>query len=181
MGADGAAYRSQLFEIGIFDELENHDLPIPSTKIGDGLATAFEESIGKIAALFYDVIRRGSVTLAELDRLAPAVPSEIGLISGERALYQDVLLKPADPADAQARSRRLTLLLILHIAALLGRDPKPDEVRWILNAGCDQRGRALNLSWPELEAQRQLWWVYHANDICHIALETLLKFTLDTI
>jgi hypothetical protein len=73
------------------------------------------------------------------------------------------------------------VLLILKIAALLGRDPKPEEVRWILFAGCDQRGRALALGSAELEAQRQLWWVYHANDLCHIALETLLKFTLDTL
>ncbi|CAN7738442.1 hypothetical protein LJR234_006639 [Mesorhizobium amorphae] len=42
-GAYGAAYRSQLFEIGMFDESEAHDLPIPSPQIGDRLAAAFEE------------------------------------------------------------------------------------------------------------------------------------------
>ena len=26
-----------------------------------------------------------------------------------------------------------------------------------------------------------VWWVYHANDMCHVALETLLKFALDTL
>jgi hypothetical protein len=179
-GAYGAAYRSQLFEIGIFEESENDDLPLPS-EIGDRLATAFEGSVGKIAELFYNVIGRGEVTIAELDRLAPLAPSEIGFKSAERELYQNILLEPADPQDSGARSRRLTVLLILNIAALLGRDPAPAEVRWILYAGCDQNGNVLTLGAPELQAQRQLWWIYHANDLCHIALETLLKFTLDIL
>jgi hypothetical protein len=179
-GAYGAAYRSQLFEIGVFDKSQDHDLPIPSG-MGDALAMAFEESIRKVAALFYDVIKRGCVTIAELDRLASVAPSEIGLASSERALYQDMLLKPTDPRDTDSHSRRLTVLLILKIAELLGRDPRPDEVRWILYAGSDQGGRALILGVPYLEGQRQLWWIYHANDLCHIALETLLKFALDTL
>lgn len=179
-GAYGAAYRSQLFEIGIFDESEDHELPLPSD-IGEKLAMAFEKSIGKIAAIFYDIIQRGNVTPTELNQLARFAPSEIGLTSAERELYQDILLKPADPQDADARSRRLTVLLILNIAGLLGRDPKPDEVRWILYAGCNQNGNALSPGVPELEAQRRLWWIYHANDLCHIALETLLKFSLDAL
>ncbi|MDQ6436323.1 hypothetical protein RB623_19875 [Mesorhizobium sp. LHD-90] len=180
-GAYGAAYRSQLFVIGIFDKSETHDLPIPSLEIGDRLAAVFEDSIGEAAAHFYDVIQRGMVTKAELDRLHGLTPSEIGLTGEERALYQDILLKPNEPSDPDAQSRRRSVLLILKIAGLLGRDPKPDEVRWTLFAGCDQKGRPLALGSPELEAQRQLWWVYHANDLCHIALETLLKFILDTL
>jgi len=85
-GAYGAAYRSQLFEIGIFDESEDHDLPLPS-KIGDRLANAFEESAGKTASLFYDIIQRGNVTPNELNGLAPLAPSEIGFTSTERDLY----------------------------------------------------------------------------------------------
>lgn len=179
-GAYGAAYRSQLFEIRIFDELDEYELPLPS-ETGDALATAFENSIGNVAELFYKIIERGNVTPAELDQLTPLAPSEIGLTSTERALYQDILLNPADPQDADARSRRLTVLLVLNVAALLGRDPKPEEVRWILYAGRDQQGKTLSLASPELEAQRELWWVYHANDLCHIALATLLKFSLDTL
>jgi hypothetical protein len=63
------------------------------------------------------------------------------------------------------------------VTGLLGRDPGADEVRWILYAGHDQQGRGLELDSAALEAQRRRWWVYHANDLCHIALETLLKFT----
>ncbi|CAN7738537.1 hypothetical protein LJR234_006641 [Mesorhizobium amorphae] len=32
-----------------------------------------------------------------------------------------------------------------------------------------------------IETQRRLWWIYQANDLCHIAFETLLKFTLDNL
>jgi hypothetical protein len=93
-GAYGAAYRSQLFEIGIFDQSADHDLPVPSPEIGDRLATVFEDSIGEAASLFYEVIRRGYVTTGELGRLHLLTPSEIGLAGGERTLYQDILLKP---------------------------------------------------------------------------------------
>jgi hypothetical protein len=54
-------------------------------------------------------------------------------------------------------------------------------VRWILYAKQDAQGRALETRTPALEAQRQRWWVYHANDLCHVALEALLKFVLDTL
>ena len=116
-----------------------------------------------------------------MDRLAALTPSEIGLTGDERAAYQQLLLSPVDDEDARALARRRSVLLILNIAGLLGRDPAPDEVRWILYAGHDAEGRALALDSPELQAQRRLWWVYHANDLCHVAFETLLKFTLDTL
>jgi len=180
-GAYGAAYGSQLFAIGIFWESPDHAIPVPSKSIGDRLAKVFANGLGDMAPLFAEVVERGTVTRDELDRLAPVVPSEINLTGDERALYQEILLTPHDPEDAKALSRRLSLLLILNVAGLLGREPTADEVRWILYAGQDQKDRPLELETIELEAQRQRWWVYHANDLCHIALETLLKFTLDTL
>ncbi len=180
-GAYGAAYRSQLFEIGIYDPTAFDQLPIPSERVGEQLAAAFEQAASKQAALLFDVIQRGSVTKTELDEMSALAPSEIGLTSGERAQYQDILLKLGDRPDPAALSRRRSVLLILKIAALLGRDPKPEEVRWILYAGCDPQGRELETGSPDLDAQRELWWIYHANDLCHIALECLLKFTLDNL
>lgn len=180
-GAYGAAYRSQLFEIGIFDQSNEHELPLPSKEIGERLAAVFESSVGELARSFYDIVQRGSVTNGELDELRPLAPSEIAFSGEERDLYHEILLEPFGPTDGRARARRASILLILKVAALLGREPVPEEVRWILFAGCDQQGHALDLGSPELEAQRQLWWVYHANDLCHVAYETLLKFTLDTL
>ena len=180
-GAYGAAYGSQLFAIGILTRSNEHEIPLPSAKTGENLAVLFEDALGSLAEPFFRVIKRGSVTKAELDQFARLAPSEISLTSDERALYQDILLREPDPKDAAALSRRLSVLLILKIAGLLGRDPKPDEIRWILYAGFDTQGCPPEIAAPELKAQRERWWVYHANDLCHVALETLLKFTLDTL
>ncbi|MHC2633944.1 hypothetical protein ACVME5_006627 [Bradyrhizobium liaoningense] len=179
-GVFGLAYRSQLFEIKIFDDSTDHPLPIPS-EIGDRLADAFADSIGSAASLFYDVLERGIVTKAELDTLSIAGASEISKQSPEQALYQSLLLMPPSADDAKAHARRMTMLLVLRTAALLGRTPRADEIRWTIFAGCDQAGKALEIDSGELEAHRHRWWVYHANDLCHIALETLLKFALDVL
>jgi hypothetical protein len=180
-GAYGAAYGSQLYAIGIFWESPDHALPVPSKSTGDRLSRFFADSLGDLAPLFAEIIERGEVTRKELDILAPMAPSEIGLTGDERALYQEILLTPIDAEDVNALSRRLSILLVLNVAALLSREPTSEEVRWILYSGQDQRGHDLKLGSAELEAQRQRWWVYHANDLCHIALETLLKFALDTL
>lgn len=179
-GAYGAAYGSQLFEIGILTRSGEHDIPLLSMDIGEPIASAFEKAIGPLAQEFFAVIQRGSVTMAELDRFRPLSPSEIVVTSDERAHYESLLVGDVPGAPA-ANSRRLTVQLLLNITALLGRAPRPDEVRWVLYAGRDDAGHPLALTHPALAAQRKRWWVYHANDLCHVALETLLKFTLDTI
>jgi len=66
-GAYGAAYRSQLFEIKIFDPSDDHELPLPSN-MGERVAKAFEESAGKTASLFYDIIQRGNVDPGRTER-----------------------------------------------------------------------------------------------------------------
>lgn len=181
MGAYGAAYGSQVSEIGILTNVDGHSIPVLTEEIGEPLASVFDDAMGPLASRFYEVIERGSVRLSELDEFAVLAPSEIDPASDERARYQDILLKEPATEDASALSRRLSILLILKVAGLLGREPKPDEIRWILYAGYDSEGRALDLASPALEAQRQRWWVYHANDLCHIAMETLLKFALDQL
>ena len=180
-GIYGLAYRSQLFEIGILAVTPEHEIPLPSAEIGEPLTDAFASAIGDLADPLFDVLQDGHVTREDLDRFAPLAPSEIGSESEERRAYQDVLLTPADAKDEASLLRRRTILLILKITELLGRKPKPDEVRWILFAGGDQSDGELALGSDELEAQRRRWWVYQANDLCHIAHEALLKFTLDKL
>lgn len=180
-GAYGAAYGSQLFAIGIFWESPDHILPVPSKTFGDRLAQILEDELGELASLFVELIARGSASKQDINKLAPIVPSEVPTAGEERALYQDLLLSDQDEVDLNARSRRLSLLLVLNISALLKCEPSSDQVRWVLYAGQDQNGHALELEDPALEDQRQRWWVYQASDLCHISLETLLKFTLDTL
>ena len=181
MGIYGLAYRSQLFEIGILAVSPEHEIPLPSADIGEQLAEAFASAIGDLADPLFDVLHNGHVTREELDRFAPVTPSEISTASEERTAYQDVLLTPAEAKDEGSLSRRRTILLILKITELLGREPKPDEIRWVLYAGRDQSDGELVLGSEDLEAQRRRWWVYQANDLCHISHEALLKFTLDNL
>lgn len=179
-GAYGAAYGSQLFEIGILTRSSEHEIPLLSSDIGEPIASAFEDAVGPLAEEFFAVIERGNVTMDELDHFRSLSPSEIAITSDERSHYESLLVRD-EPGDPAALSRRLTIRLLLNITALLGREPRADEMRWVLYAGFDQAGHALPLSDPALTAQRKRWWVYHANDLCHVALETLLKFALDTI
>ena len=48
-GAYGAAYASQLFEVGVFARAESHMVPVPSDQIGDPLAAAFAAALGTVA------------------------------------------------------------------------------------------------------------------------------------
>jgi len=180
-GAYGAAYGSQLFETGILANAGGHAVPVLTEEMGDPLASDFEDAMGPLANRFHDAIERGSVSLSELDDFAELAPSEIDAAGAERARYQGILLNESLSKEAATLSRRLSILLILKIAGLLGREPKPEDVRWILYAGQDREGRTLDLATSALEAQRRRWRVYHANDLCHIAMETLLKFALDQL
>lgn len=180
-GAFGAAYRSQLFEIGIFDGSDEHDIPLPSKPLGEGLAQAFEDTLGSTADAYFSIVERGEVSREELGKLAPLLPSRIVAGSTEQDLYEDILLTRSNAPTMGALSRKLSIQLILKVADLLGREPRAEEIRWVLYAGQDQAGNVFDLDDPALEAQRARWWVYQANDLCHIANETLLKFTLDVL
>ena len=180
-GIYGLAYRSQLLEIGILAVTPEHEIPLPSAESGEPLAGAFASAIGDLADPLFDVLQDGHVAREDLDRFAPLAPSEIGSASEERRAYEDVLLTPADAMNKASLSRRRTIILILKVTELLGRIPKPDEIRWILFAGGNQPDAELILGSDELEGQRRRWWVYQANDLCHIAYEALLKFTLDKL
>ena len=180
-GVFGLAYQSQLFEIGILSRGEGHDIPLPSKELGEALAEGFDSAMGDAAQLFKDVHARGLVTLAELDALSAFAPSQIAFGSAERDLYQRVLFRRSAAEDARGSFRSLTLLLVLRVASMLGRAPDPDEVRWALYAGQTRDGDRLELSDTALGAHCERWRIYQANDLCHVALEALLRFTLDAL
>lgn len=180
-GAYGLAYASQLFQIGILEESPEHQVAVPSAAVGEKLAKAFDNELGELSEPFLGVIKRAKVSLNELDRFAKLAPSEIRKTAPERRLYEDVLFARARAENADDTSRRLSLLLILRIADQLKRSPDADEVRWMLYAGKGQDGSPFNPGTSELEAQTKRWRVYHANDLCHVALECLLKFLLDQL
>ncbi|WP_439361599.1 hypothetical protein [Bradyrhizobium sp. DASA03007] len=180
-GAYGLAYASQLFQIGIFDPSREHAIAMPSLELGEKLAQAFDKEMGELSAPFYEAIQRGKVSLRELDVFARLAPSGIRKGGPERKLYEDILFARTGPQDEEAISRRSSLLLILKVAEQIQRAPTPDDVRWLLYAGKDRKGQLFAPGTKELEAQIERWRIYQANDLCHVALECLLKFILDKL
>ncbi len=181
-GAYGAAYGSQLFEIGILGESALHDIPVPAPPIGDEVADAFAQAAGPLADHFFSLVELGRASLAELDGLAPLLPSAIGEDTAERAAYERLLLAEAsDPRESDI-ARRRSLVLALRVAGLLGRDPSPDNVRWVLYAAADLNKRLLDLGDDaDLEAHRLRWWAYQASELGRVACEALLKWLLDAL
>jgi hypothetical protein len=175
-GAYGAAYGSQVFEIGVLAEAEGHDVPVPGSEFGDDLAKAFADALGDAADGFYRAIQRGTVTRKDLDGLAPALPSAIGKTTTERRLYETLLLARGKLQRPEDHARRDTLLLLLHSAAHFGLPPEVDEVRWLLYAASSEDGRKFSLPNGHLQQQRVRWKIYQANDLLHFSYETLLKF-----
>lgn len=180
-GVYGLAYASQLFETGVFAVAQGHDIPVPGPEIGAPLAAAFADHLGATAKQFFDIVQRGSVTLSELDALAPMLPSRISPDSAERQQYEDILFAKAGLERQADLDRRRTLLLILSLASRIEHLPKAAEVRWMLYKGRDLKGQSLSLPSDDLTRQRLRWRLYQANDLTHIAYETLLKYAVDLL
>jgi hypothetical protein len=179
-GAYGAAYGSQLFEMGILSRTHGHEIPVPSADRGEKIAAAFEAELGAIAPRFLQILHSGRVGRDDLDTLAPVCPSEIGADTAERQLYEDLLFARFQTSSDADVSRRSTLLLVLSLSKQLGRLPDPDDIRWALYAGRLSDGAPIDFS-EKLRAQRDGWWAYQSNDLSHICFEALLKYVLDLL
>ncbi|MEP7247051.1 MAG: hypothetical protein ABI885_25665 [Gammaproteobacteria bacterium] len=179
MGVFGAAYSSQLREVGIFERVSDHDIPVASVELGEVLAAAYEEAIGSASAPFLRAIESGWVSRARLPEFAAMLPSAIALDSAERIFYERLLFARFDSAEPADIGRRRTLALLLSIAGQLNEAPDPNGVRWGLYA--EQSFEGQPLGWPnaELERHASRWRAYQANDLSHLCFETLLKFQLD--
>ena len=177
-GVYGAAYGSQLFEVGILASAEGHKIPVPSPGIGEPLAKAFANELGELADKFFEAIQRGRTTLEELGEFTALAPSAIRVDGDERKQYQDILFGESGLDREQDEARRKTLLLVLKLADQMGRTPNINDVRWALYAGRLSNGTPLSLN-ENLNAHRNRWSLYQANDLSHICFECLLKFILD--
>lgn len=178
-GAYGAAYASQLIEIGILRHADAHEISFP-TAVGEALGHAFADSVGDAAKRFLQAIDRGDVTRNGLQELASMAPSAIPEGSEEHRLYQSILFAEGSFAGDDALHRRRTLLLILDLARALDRLPQGSDLRWCAYSGFVQDRKRWNLGEP-LRHQRLQWRIYQANELCHVAYEALLKFLLDLL
>lgn len=178
-GVFGQAYQSQLFAIGLLAHAPEHEIPTPAPGVGDELAQAFAASVGEMGVLFLRTLDRGWTSRKDLEAMSSMAPSSITR-GKERDCYQALLLRPFSEPGSPDVERRRTLQLILHWAAATGRTPWSDGLRWSMYSGFLDKGQPWVL--PDyLEAHRLRWSVYQANEIAHIALETLLKGLLSQL
>jgi hypothetical protein len=180
-GAYGAAYGSQLYAIDIFAEREGHDIPVPSPAVGKLLADAFAESISNLEERWFEILEAGSVQVAELEEFRIALPSDIPPESMERELYESLLFDQLGLEKHGHSERRKTLLLILELTQRVRTVPSVAQIRWMLFGDIDLEGKPLSILNPELREHAAKWRVYQANDILHVAYETLLKYSLDIL
>jgi hypothetical protein len=180
-GAFGAAYGSQLLDIGVLVTVPGHDVPVATLDIGDPLADAFQTAIGPAAASFLAAAQAGTIHKAELAALATMLPSRIAAEGLERGLYERLLLAGAHGQKARAASRSHSLRLVLRIARDQGSSVRVDTLRWSLYASqCNANATFAALS-AEEDRQRFAWAVYQANDLLHLSYETVLKLALDVL
>lgn len=171
-GVFGQAYQSQLIEIGLMERHTHHDISTTASGLGHELAKAFARSAGDLGELFLRTISRGWTTLNELEQMAPLAPSCIPQ-GKELDCYEAVLFGGSSSPASRNEMRGNTLKLILLWADGVGRSPRPDELRWSMYSGYLPIGAPWALT-GDLENHRLRWAVYQANDIAHIAMETLL-------
>jgi len=178
-GAFGAAYGSQVEEIGLLEKNgENHKIPLAS-KDGMEFARVYAESVGAAGEKFLKVAAAGVVSRAELTELAPM---SFGYVVGaERQAYETLLFGEPSKVSETSKRRRLTLELVLRLTGKLGRELNARDIRWAAYSGRTADGELLELPGEVLGDHRFRWFVYHANDLLHMAYEGLFKFTLQRL
>ena len=174
-------YASQLYNLGVFEDVERHRIPVPGPEIGFPLATAFAKALGTLSDSLFKTIQKGTVTLDELDKLAPITPSSISHDSAERDCYEKILFARAGLGRSTDIERRRTLLLILYLSSKISQVPAVSDVRWMLYTGYSIDETPLAFHSEELTEHRLRWWIYQANDLIHISYEILLKYVLDVL
>ena len=172
LGVFGAAYFTQMQEMGLFEEGPN-GIQRVSGDAGRTTADAFRASIGPdVETMFIEAVDTAQVDRATLAALRPMVPSAIPDPSDERAMYEDTLFAAGPQKLATDKSRRASLSLILDVAARDGGKPNPESVRWAL---FDPPEHALA---ADLEEQRLLWEAYQCQDLFQVAAAGLLAWAI---
>lgn len=180
-GAFGAAYGSQLADIGVLETVPDHHVPVPTRDIGDKLAVAFESAIGAAADIFLSATRDGAIDKNDLEPLAVMLPSRIAADGPERTLYESLLLAGHHGHPTRAAARSQSLRLVLRIAHEARRSVRVESLRWALYASQCRNVSAFEAISADEDKQRFAWAVYQANDLLHLSYETILKLALDVL
>lgn len=172
-GAFGGIYSSQLREMGLI-RTDDPNVPIPyCTSAALPLAEAYQEQLGDLADVFLAAVKKGRVTIAELDELQVMKPSNILPSSSEQSALATVLLGQNTSPSKSDGLRRETMTQLLLLAATVGRTPQTNDAKWAwFSAGSGDESAAEIL---------RLWSLYQASDLFRLAYEGLLSASLRII
>lgn len=175
LGVFGGAYYTQMVEMGLFTE-NRHGIQVATRELGRRASGNFAEAIGSgVAKLLRRTIGDARVTVRDLDRLQPILPSHIAEDSEERAFYETLLFAFEPSPTPRAHSRSASLCLILKTAQAIEERPGPEDVRWQL---FDPPEEAMQ---EALETQRLNWEVYQCQDLIQVASAALLAWAISLI
>lgn len=172
LGVFGAAYYTQMQEMGLFEEGPNGIQRVTGTA-GRAVADAFRSSIGpEIEGAFVRAVDAAQIDRASLAALRAMAPSAIPDSSDERALYERTLFAAGPQKLITDKSRRASLSLILDVARREGGKPNPETVRWALF------DPPVSVLPADLERQRLLWEAYQCQDLFQVAAAGLLAWAI---
>jgi hypothetical protein len=121
LGGLGQYYFGALRELGILGgDTRTRDIRYTNER-GLPLAEAFGGA--SVADRFFALLGRASVSVTDLDELAPLCPCGLGLAARERRGLIDLVVDPKATLGDEARTRRGTIALVLD---LVGRQAAPD-------------------------------------------------------
>ncbi len=176
-GAFGGIYATQMFEMGLITLGDDRNPIAVCTNCALPLAEAFAAEIAELGTVFMHCVRTGTVTLADLDRMAPMQPSEIVAGSAEHRLLIQVMLGRISPATASDKRRRSTAIMLLKLIDATKEVPRAEAVKWEwFGAGQQAADPA-----PASEDTRAMWALYQACDLMRLAYENILDLALDIL
>lgn len=176
-GAFGGIYATQMFEMGLITLGDERNPISVCTNRALPLAEAFAAEIGELGTLFMRCVSAGTVSLADLDRMAPMKPSDIATGSAEHRLLVQILLGRASPATAPDKLRRSTALLLLQLIDATNEVPRAEAVKWEWFGDGQQTAKPT----PATEDVRVMWALYQACDLMRLAYEHILDLALDLL
>ena len=176
-GAFGGIYATQMYEMGLITLGDDQNPISVCTDRALPLANAFAEEIGDLAVLFLGRVEAGTVSLPDLDRLAPMKPSSVIAGNKEHSLLVEVLLGRVSSASVSDQLRRSTARMLLQLIAVANHVPHAEAVKWEWFGAGKQEARYDS----DTDDVRDMWALYQACDLMRLAYENTLDLALDIL
>lgn len=168
-GNFGQFYIASMTEVGLL--LPSGRIPVVSDPLGRDMADAFGESIGIISEQISNVIETGITTPDQLFEIgSQAHPSRIPTGSREMVLLRDFLLEK-NANEKKGKARQASAWLVLDILRQGGSEDDEAGFRQAFYNRILPDQSPYHISGSTVDR----WKAYQANELCHIACETVLN------